>query len=517
MSLLATNMLPDSPGLLPVVTLNNEQATEIANAIIEVLKSTNTKQAPPPPPIEPLGAKESKARALTLEFKKDKAVYKYKIVESITPPDKEDKFDEYIFVVRTRIDRKTQNQIHYIDIKSPGLQDVLREVLQDVDRICLQEEKPSVEQNLLYHYLLDLEKYRKSGGAARDSSTLDHLDLLRLGPLLKKHQIIYDLLWTLFKPNSLAYTKCFGTSQPRCVKYKFGEEKTTKGGVEYFYIKACYLDFDRKKFRRAKRITALEVFPLKYHLGEKHKFLSIMDVHLCKYKGKAFYIKKEQVVKIYIKSQVMILFDLAEVCEKSLSLAKGNGMDPLEVKGDDLLIYSLTVPRFSLGNRRWAALDDLHIPPKKKKAVQALSEAHIRRASTNPFDDVIEGKGQGFNVLLYGPLGVDKADVLLKQRLVQDIYQNALVCVFLRTLEYYQGMMFLTTNRVEQIDDAIASRIHFKLKYDNLNQDYSNNDFESWIKNLVTMSHLEVAIDVCDDFKCDFKGTGSKEAINGYF
>ena len=47
-----------------------------------------------------------------------------------------------------------------------------------------------------------------------------------------------------------------------------------------------------------------------------------------------------------------------------------------------------------------AALDDLHIPPKKKKAVRALSEAHVKRASTNTFDDVVEGKGQGFYVLL---------------------------------------------------------------------------------------------------------------------
>jgi hypothetical protein len=29
--------------------------------------------------------------------------------------------------------------------------------------------------------------------------------------------------------------------------------------------------------------------------------------------------------------------------------------------------------------------------------------------------------------------------------------------------------MFLTTNQVEQINDAIASRIHFKLKYKKLN------------------------------------------------
>ena len=41
-----------------------------------------------------------------------------------------------------------------------------------------------------------------------------------------------------------------------------------------------------------------------------------------------------------------------------------------------------------------------------------------------------------------------------------------LVSVFLRELECYQGIMFLTTNRVKQIDDAIASRIHRPLKYE---------------------------------------------------
>jgi hypothetical protein len=71
-----------------------------------------------------------------------------------------------------------------------------------------------------------------------------------------------------------------------------------------------------KKFPGAKQITALEVFPLKYHPGKKHirayltkcgrKFLSIIDVHLCEYKGKAFYIEKERVVEIFIKSRIVV-------------------------------------------------------------------------------------------------------------------------------------------------------------------------------------------------------------------
>ena len=50
-----------------------------------------------------------------------------------------------------------------------------------------------------------------------------------------------------------------------------------------------------------------------------------------------------------------------------------------------------------------AALAHLQIPDKKKKAIQALSEAHMARTSGNGFDDFVVGKGQGLNMLLqYG-------------------------------------------------------------------------------------------------------------------
>jgi hypothetical protein len=50
-----------------------------------------------------------------------------------------------------------------------------------------------------------------------------------------------------------------------------------------------------------------------------------------------------------------------------------------------------------------AALAHLQIPDKKKKAIQALSEAHMARTSGKRFDDFVVGKGQGLNVLLqYG-------------------------------------------------------------------------------------------------------------------
>jgi len=39
-----------------------------------------------------------------------------------------------------------------------------------------------------------------------------------------------------------------------------------------------------------------------------------------------------------------------------------------------------------------------------------------------------------------------------------DLQHNAIVAEFLRTLEYFSGLLFMTTNRVGDIDEAILSR-----------------------------------------------------------
>ena len=65
---------------------------------------------------------------------------------------------------------------------------------------------------------------------------------------------------------------------------------------------------------------------------------------------------------------------------------------------------------------------------------------------------------------------LDEADVYMEARSPQNLDRNALVSVFLRKLEYCEGIMFLTTNRVPQFDPAILSRIHLMLRYDNLSR-----------------------------------------------
>ena len=59
---------------------------------------------------------------------------------------------------------------------------------------------------------------------------------------------------------------------------------------------------------------------------------------------------------------------------------------------------------------------------------------------------------------------IDEADVYIKRR-DDNIAMNAVVGVFLRVLEYFNGLLFLTTNRVDDIDEAIVSRCIALIKY----------------------------------------------------
>ncbi|KAI2604300.1 P-loop containing nucleoside triphosphate hydrolase protein [Hypoxylon fragiforme] len=86
----------------------------------------------------------------------------------------------------------------------------------------------------------------------------------------------------------------------------------------------------------------------------------------------------------------------------------------------------------------------------------------------NPNSHVVERElgyflklGERFGAMVL----IDEADVFLEARQAQDIERNGLVSVFLRALEYYRGVLFLTTNRVQTFDSAFTSRIHVALHY----------------------------------------------------
>lgn len=185
------------------------------------------------------------------------------------------------------------------------------------------------------------------------------------------------------------------------------------------------------------------------------------------------------------------------------------------------------------------AFRSLVLGPKQKTLIHSLVKRHSSRAAL--FDDVIKGKGKGLiglfsgnpgcgktltaeavaevthrplYVVSAGELGtqpekvdeqlsrilelaqtweavllLDEAEVFLQERSATDVMRNALVSIFLRQLEYYQGILILTTNLIARCDAAFESkslgcisfftsltvipgRIHFSIHYPDL-------DFES--------------------------------------
>jgi hypothetical protein len=92
---------------------------------------------------------------------------------------------------------------------------------------------------------------------------------------------------------------------------------------------------------------------------------------------------------------------------------------------------------------------------------------------------------------------LDEADVYLVARnKMLDLKRNAVVSVFLRVLEYYSGILFLTTNKVGMIDEAFKSRIHLSLHYPALDLDQN---ILIWELNLEHIKKMKPRLDFSKD------------------
>ncbi|KAK4041355.1 P-loop containing nucleoside triphosphate hydrolase protein [Parachaetomium inaequale] len=164
------------------------------------------------------------------------------------------------------------------------------------------------------------------------------------------------------------------------------------------------------------------------------------------------------------------------------------------------------------------AFDNLVLPGGEKEL--AWEFVASKTTSKDVFDDFVPDKGRGIIILMFGPPGVgktytaeavaekarvplylvsagmlgtspdvvepaldhalelcrmwnamlllDEADVFLGARLDDSLARNELIAIFLTKLEYYQGILFLTTNRFSRIDHAFQSRVDLFLPYHNL-------------------------------------------------
>ncbi|EFQ86289.1 hypothetical protein PTT_18550 [Pyrenophora teres f. teres 0-1] len=90
---------------------------------------------------------------------------------------------------------------------------------------------------------------------------------------------------------------------------------------------------------------------------------------------------------------------------------------------------------------------------------------------------------------------LDEADVFLAKRSDDQLKRNSLVSVFLRVLEYYDGVLILTTNRVGSFDEAFRSRIHISLYYPPLDEASTSQIWKMNLRRLQEAQDVDIDVD----------------------
>ncbi|ROW07756.1 hypothetical protein VMCG_03439 [Cytospora schulzeri] len=80
---------------------------------------------------------------------------------------------------------------------------------------------------------------------------------------------------------------------------------------------------------------------------------------------------------------------------------------------------------------------------------------------------------------------IDEADVLLDARGATNeggLEKNALVSILLREVEYFRGVLIMTTNRITTFDPAILSRVHHAVNFKELSKPKQADIWELWLE-----------------------------------
>jgi hypothetical protein len=243
-----------------------------------------------------------------------------------------DEFSEdnaYALVARKIFTERNVLERTEVVINSLHLLKTFREVVRFYPTVPSDFEEPVELESpfrMLYHYWEELEEYQRS---VEDDTTRMHLNLLfdfmksELGPdktrcdaMIKKNQITYSKLWTIYRPGDLQYTQENG--HPWLMRMnKTAYEESQKMG-KWFEVHCDYTDYDgtdvgmarhiikiyQKRYFAAENpaiITDLKIFPRKFLKGSSgleerlrrrgDQFLELKGVQVRKFEGLAQYLK----------------------------------------------------------------------------------------------------------------------------------------------------------------------------------------------------------------------------------
>ncbi|KAJ5174456.1 uncharacterized protein N7482_000333 [Penicillium canariense] len=513
---------------------------------------------------------------------------RFRYVKSSKPKSRSQAFSRYVIIVARRISAQGVFTGEYVvDIRGKHLQQIISEAYQDMPSIpfssliTLEKE----ELKLLFYERVTFARKLQNAQQTETSGSDPILramifELTALVSFIDEHfssvtyelsqlptdRVTYDLLWTLFRPN----TRVFGMGtlrEERVFRLSTSGYKQSQDGSSSFILEMDYLDFNGHSmgwveptiygigsFHGSKPICQLPFFPIVYHencarlerklvqRGERLLGLHISG-HLQEYKGHAIDGDEGhgngRVQKFTVNGRVMldpVTFDNTKP-NNDLLPSISTPINTQSLAEDQMGLLSPILYGFSLTEKRWGGFDVMHLqnvewnkridemlvlPEDRKDFVKSLVKSQRLDSGSDSFDDFVRNKGKGLVGLLAGPPGVgktltaevvaeitrrplymissgelgqstsaleknlasalalaetwkavlllDEADVFLSERDNVNLTRNAITSIFLRDLEYYQGIILLTTNRMSSIDPAFQSRIHFCFEYDDLSE-----------------------------------------------
>lgn len=96
---------------------------------------------------------------------------------------------------------------------------------------------------------------------------------------------------------------------------------------------------------------------------------------------------------------------------------------------------------------------------------------------------------------------LDEVDVFAVDRKGASIERNAMTAIFLRTLERYSGIMFMTTNLIDNLDPAFVSRATAVIGYEELSEDDRAAIWTKVIGKATSLGEITIADDVYENIK----------------
>ncbi|KAL6912573.1 hypothetical protein FSST1_010333 [Fusarium sambucinum] len=229
------------------------------------------------------------------------------------------------------------------------------------------------------------------------------------------------------------------------------------------------------------------------------------------------------------KAWIQISFDYVHE-----SVQSDESISNLIIAQDELKTIQALSNRQNTKTEHWAAdfiegkgsgqIILLHGPPGvgKTYTVEAISEwlhrplLALTVADIGTVETLVEGElmkwfglAEAWNAVLL----VDEADIFLERRQNRDLARNGLVSAFLRRMEYFKGLLFLTTNRVGQIDDAFISRVHVAIGYEALDGVTRQKVWSGFFRKLVR--ERAGKIQIAPDAKKWVLDTAGETSLNG--